>query len=356
MKHYGKKTEQFPEGNIYLWAAAEPIRGESRESARLWRHGRFHVRLPGKGRRRFYERVPGDKTSRQPDWGKRGELGLDLQWYFLPLTGSSFGIGAQFKWGTNASETTPDISLYFGRLGSVWIHLINVVPYRWLERWTPATPTDRCPVWSLDVAAERPHGMFVYNRPGKEGTWKVDYDSRVFNLRFTWNESLGIDPTIRWEFWNRDGHWARKDPWWMHGRFSFKDFILGGSDFELIEEPPTDTHVPMPEALYPAKCIVGTYTWSYRRPIGRLKDRVFGKRTRRDVRIEVPGGVPVPGKGENSWDCGDDAIYSTGGRSPTDAIANLVRSALRARDEYGGKHMSVPGYKPPAREQETNEI
>lgn len=60
--------------------------------------------------------------------------------------------------------------------------------------------------------------------------------------------------------------------------------------------------------------------------------------------IEPDKPVPVPGKGESDYDCGDDAIYSisTGGQSVESAVAKMVESALRDRRRYGGQHMSVP--------------
>lgn len=53
--------------------------------------------------------------------------------------------------------------------------------------------------------------------------------------------------------------------------------------------------------------------------------------------------VPFPGKGENSWDCGEDAIMGAGADEPTPeaAVASVVKSALRNRRRYGGE-----GWKP----------
>lgn len=30
---------------------------------------------------------------------------------------------------------------------------------------------------------------------------------------------------------------------------------------------------------------------------------------RRHAQVEAPAGVPIPGRGENSWDCGDDNVW-----------------------------------------------
>ena len=54
--------------------------------------------------------------------------------------------------------------------------------------------------------------------------------------------------------------------------------------------------------------------------------------------IEPNTSVPIPGKGENSWDLDDDAIHS--GIYPTgiaqEAASSLAKSAMRTRKRYGG--------------------
>lgn len=131
-----------------------------------------------------------------------------------------------------------------------------------------------------------------------------------------------------------DGYDGRKKKWlgwsyWIQPR----DLILGRTDYqsEVIETKTAE--VPMPEATYPAtvtihKDIRTRKHWPFR----------LWPDVKLSARIEVEGGVPVPGKGENSWDCGEDAIFSTGSSTPTvsAAVASLVSSALRTRENYGG--------------------
>jgi hypothetical protein len=49
--------------------------------------------------------------------------------------------------------------------------------------------------------------------------------------------------------------------------------------------------------------------------------------------------VPFPGKGENSWDCGEDATHGYYGPAASieDAVGNLVTSTLKRRRKYGGR-------------------
>lgn len=98
--------------------------------------------------------------------------------------------------------------------------------------------------------------------------------------------------------------------------------------------------VPMPEANYPA-------TYKIERLIATWPDRLgFLRPAKVWYRVDVEPGmpVPVPGKGENSWDLDDDAIgsLSVPGRDVETAIAALVASALRTRRRHHGQHMSAP--------------
>lgn len=95
------------------------------------------------------------------------------------------------------------------------------------------------------------------------------------------------------------------------------------------------TLVPMPEGNYPATWTRQRRSWKRRRlPTAFSKER-------EDVRLEIPVGIPVPGKGENSWDCEDDAIFGTSGRTLSEAIGNAVSGATRSRQQYAG-----PGWVP----------
>lgn len=54
--------------------------------------------------------------------------------------------------------------------------------------------------------------------------------------------------------------------------------------------------------------------------------------------IDMKDGIPFPGKGENSWDQGDDAYYGFGGATIEGAIAHIVRDTIKARERHGGKN------------------
>jgi hypothetical protein len=55
----------------------------------------------------------------------------------------------------------------------------------------------------------------------------------------------------------------------------------------------------------------------------------------RHAHIEAPSGVPIPGKGENSWDLDDDAIYgmTSGAKSVKEAVSKFMESVRKTRSE-----------------------
>jgi hypothetical protein len=65
----------------------------------------------------------------------------------------------------------------------------------------------------------------------------------------------------------------------------------------------SEQDITMPEGKYPAHVKRERRTW--KRPRG------FTPLVREYWDVDVESGIPVPGKGENSWDCDDDAIFAS---------------------------------------------
>lgn len=57
------------------------------------------------------------------------------------------------------------------------------------------------------------------------------------------------------------------------------------------------------------------------------------------VEIEIPGGIPIPGKGENGWDCEDDAIFGRTAPAKTieEAARQLIVDVEQTRRKRGGR-------------------
>lgn len=130
--------------------------------------------------------------------------------------------------------------------------------------------------------------------------------------------------------WANLWEWNRKQPWWRQTyAFHIKDFLLGKQRCEkttIREDIPACIH--MPEGNYHGKAQFEVY--SFKRP------RWFGWK-RLSTWIEVPKGIPHSGKGENSWDCGDDGIWATGceGHDIEKAEENFRQAVMRNRKKYG---------------------
>jgi hypothetical protein len=130
--------------------------------------------------------------------------------------------------------------------------------------------------------------------------------------------------------WGKSMEWASADPWWVKGvSIRFRELLLGRTRYtsETLRGG-IPLVIPMPEGAYAAVAKVERCTW--KRP------RWFAQ-TRTYVSVDIPKGIPFAGKGENSWDCGDDGLfgYSSEGESLETAIAKGVESVLTSRRRYG---------------------
>lgn len=146
-------------------------------------------------------------------------------------------------------------------------------------------------------------------------------EGRTCDISFS-NWTLQIVP------WGKVMEWASKDPWWVHGvRIDFKNLLLGRErcDASVLQEN-IPVLVPMPEGVYAAVAKRERRTWKRPRWFASTRDSVW---------LEIPKGIPHAGKGENSWDCGDDGLFGIGGDTLEDAIGNAVKSVLRDRKRYG---------------------
>ena len=140
---------------------------------------------------------------------------------------------------------------------------------------------------------------------------------------------------IWWAFGRDNSCWNSGIPKWRDGNFSVINFVLGRTNYttEVIEE--AAIKIAMPEAEYQGTAKLMRAQW--KRPRWPWPHVVMR------AEIEIPNGVPFPGKGENSWDCGEDATYSM--TAPANSIAEGVQkfteSVMRDRHRHGG-----PGWEP----------
>lgn len=182
------------------------------------------------------------------------------------------------------------VAVHAGRIGSMWLKAGHVLP----NRLTPG-----------------------------------GYRNRETSLVF------GNGGWPRWMLWRPEHEWSSRWPWWLAFTLNHTA-VWGRVNHETTVDAEGEAAVPMPEGVYRA-------TWkrqaSLRRHVrwpGTWLDRVKPKASSTSVWVDVEGGIPVWGKGENSWDCGMDAIHGTGGATVEEAVANLERAVHRDRKRRGG--------------------
>lgn len=149
--------------------------------------------------------------------------------------------------------------------------------------------------------------------------------------------------TLRWEFAARKHEWSSRDPKWMSGHVDFAQLVFGKVIRGEHVIDMREVMLPLPEGRYPA-------TVELHRTISR-RERFGRPMTTYAADVKPVCGVPVPGKGENSYDCGDDAIYAQwapvstpehGSEWVTEAVSKFVSGVLRQRSRYGGGLAYVP--------------
>ena len=157
--------------------------------------------------------------------------------------------------------------------------------------------------------------------------WKVfsRYPGRELSFGF-------YDWAWHWNVWTNQDEWDSKTPKWRDGYFSIPDFVLGKTECTTVKHDPISATVSLPEGNYPVTVIFETRTWKRPRwPLARVRS---------GADVDSEQGIPIPGKGENSWDCGEDAYHSIGTSATTieEAIAYTIEVVTERRLKYGGKN------------------
>lgn len=151
------------------------------------------------------------------------------------------------------------------------------------------------------------------------------------NLEMSWH-----DGTIWLRLWTSDTDWERDRPWHRNViALHVVRWIVGSDKCTVEKGEPFDVPIPMPEGCYRSVFTPTVRVWKNR----------FRKIEKRGFDIEIPGGIPFEGKGENSWDCGEDGLFGSGTNGTVeDGIGNVVASVLGYRKRYGGsyRHRKIP--------------
>jgi hypothetical protein len=135
--------------------------------------------------------------------------------------------------------------------------------------------------------------------------------------------------------WSDTMGWSSSAPWYLRGlSLDLADAIFGKEEvtYRVIVDW-TPVLVPMPEGTYTG--MAQFFEQKNKRPLlpGRLVPRV-------EIKMDKGQQIPEPGKGENAWDCGEDATFGlTTGQchSIPEAIGDLVGTVLRQRYRHGDR-------------------
>lgn len=205
------------------------------------------------------------------------------------------GVGWGFQFGRNGSESDVGLDIHAGRLTSLYLRLRS--PWTKWARVEKSGPTDR--TWHY----VRHTGIRIH---GWQGNW------------------------VHIQIEKLDGVFSRDDPWWREIRIG-KTQVMGRTATTRTVVDEGETAVPMPEGVYDATWRKTLFETRY----VRWPFRLLPAKTHTSYWLNVEGGIPYWGKGENSWDCGMDGLMGTSGCSVAEAVGNAVKSVTRSRDRHG---------------------
>ena len=150
--------------------------------------------------------------------------------------------------------------------------------------------------------------------------------SRELSLRyFNW--------TLYFNLWTNPDGYQRS---WRRFSLDFLDILFGQTKCKkYLREGPYEDTFAMPERKYDITVSVWEYVYTRRR-------LPFWSRAIRRIDLDCAEGIPFPGKGENSWDLGDDFSYSMSCPSASPENAKIIwrKSILRDRLKNGGENWS----------------
>lgn len=226
-------------------------------------------------------------------------------WWREPYSGPSLtvdlgragsrSIACELEVGGDERDLTLRLALWWV---SLYVVLAGLIPWSW-RRQSYAWAQRRAAVLGgyaheLDPLGGRTTGVRVF-----EGSiwldlwrdpdgWRAEDTPSIRRVRGRWQVTRGHWP------WNGLGwSWTLRVADWLLGR------VRHQVDAGWTRVVPTT--VRLPEGDYAATATTERVRWGRRWWWGRWQYRTT---------IEVPGGLPIPGKGENAWDCDDDATYA----------------------------------------------
>ncbi len=144
-------------------------------------------------------------------------------------------------------------------------------------------------------------------------------------IGINWNKD-----TLYISLWSNLHEWARSDPWWWGFKICPVDLFCGRAKYSEENKRRYNTDLVLPEGVYQAGVVEYDAIWKRQRF---AKNKVAH---RYDLTFTPP--VPIPGKGESSWDLDDDAILESTitANSLEEAIRREKTHIVKSRWRHGG--------------------
>lgn len=166
-------------------------------------------------------------------------------------------------------------------------------------------------------------------------TWLSFENKLIYKLFDKFGDrEIGIhyyDGLLYWHLLSDPDNWSDSVPKWRDYSINIKRLIEGKKEHtsELLEEKSIKLCLFEKDYFGTGKL----FSNSAKDRWGRIKKSLI-------VELSFPNGIPIPGKGENGWDCEEDAIYQFNypASSIDVALEDAHQSVLNRRLKYGGKN------------------
>ena len=166
------------------------------------------------------------------------------------------------------------------------------------------------------------HIPFIYSRIAPHFNW--------WNTWKSYNTGINIhDWTIWVRLWHNEDYDQLKRSWSLN----LERLFLGNTTYSNQEICSSYFELKLPERLYIGTAKLSRVNW--------VRDRFpWLKKSIIRCELNVPEGIPIPGKGENDWDLEDDKSYSFSSEltgSIEDSINKWIDYTISRRLKHGGE-------------------
>jgi hypothetical protein len=232
------------------------------------------------------------------------------------------GRGWVQPWGYENGR--PGFRLEWNVLAGYWRIDLGVDPQESEINWGFATPA-----LSLWWAVTDCYPLL--RKLGLEGPWPEpgDWDGYQKDVSLAFHEG-----SFHWTIWLDSNQHSSKTPFWRDGYFNVPDFLFGDTVHSKVSvKGPIDVEIPLPERTYKGTIEMKRETWQRPR-LPWPSDVIL--RAHIDMKSDP---LPLPGKGTTSYNCDEDATFSSTGpaRNVADAVGRLIGETLARRERYGGR-------------------